>query len=311
MNISPEIISGAFARRPGADQIHRPAIHRRGRRWSKTSPSSLMKLRKAPGRWHLVRWFIHLRALPRVAESDMHLRPDAVHLRRSCPGISGEDAHCPPDLRNVYTPDGQPFQGDPRAVLSARPGRGGNRWVFATTPGLSWNFSCFTTTRRWQSGAARARTTAPTALTPFDMAGGTAAANDLPRWRPSASRSKRCTTKARTASTEIDFRYSDALTTADSAITLRVALKVIAQKNGLYCTFLPKPIRGINGSGMHVHQSLAYLATEQNVFADPGDAARLIQNCQALHRRSACARAWHVRHPGPVGQFVQTPGRRI
>ena len=59
--------------------------------------------------------------------------------------------------------------------------------------------------------------------------------------------------------------------TADNAVSFRVALKVIAQLNGLYCTFLPKPIRDIAGSGMHVHQSLVYTANGKNAFADPGD----------------------------------------
>ena len=55
---------------------------------------------------------------------------------------------------------------------------------------------------------------------------------------------------------EIDFEYSDALQTADNAITFKFALKAIAQQHGLYATFMPKPIHGINGSGMHTHQSL-------------------------------------------------------
>ena len=55
---------------------------------------------------------------------------------------------------------------------------------------------------------------------------------------------------------EIDFEYADALRTADNAITFKFALKAIAQQHGLYATFMPKPIHGINGSGMHTHQSL-------------------------------------------------------
>ena len=59
---------------------------------------------------------------------------------------------------------------------------------------------------------------------------------------------------------EIDFEYADALRTADNAITFKFTLKAIAQQHGLYATFMPKPIYGINGSGMHTHQSLYSIA---------------------------------------------------
>jgi glutamine synthetase len=69
---------------------------------------------------------------------------------------------------------------------------------------------------------------------------------------------------------EIDFRYDDALKTADNVVTLKVVIKAIAQINGLYATFMPKPIAGINGSGMHVHQSLIDRKTGKNAFMAPG-----------------------------------------
>jgi glutamine synthetase len=67
---------------------------------------------------------------------------------------------------------------------------------------------------------------------------------------------------------EIDFEYADALQTADNAITFKFTLKAIAQQHGLYATFMPKPIHGINGSGMHTHQSLFSIAESRNSFAD-------------------------------------------
>ena len=69
---------------------------------------------------------------------------------------------------------------------------------------------------------------------------------------------------------EIDFEYADALQTADNAITFKFTLKAIAQQHGLYATFMPKPIHGINGSGMHTHQSLYSIDDERNSFADAG-----------------------------------------
>jgi glutamine synthetase len=68
---------------------------------------------------------------------------------------------------------------------------------------------------------------------------------------------------------EIDMRYTDALTMADNVMTYRLVVKEVALKNGVYATFMPKPVFGINGSGMHVHQSL--FKGDRNAFFDAKD----------------------------------------
>ncbi len=68
---------------------------------------------------------------------------------------------------------------------------------------------------------------------------------------------------------EIDLRYADGLTMADNAMTYRLVVKEIAMANGVYATFMPKPLEGENGSGMHVHQSL--FKGNSNAFYDAND----------------------------------------
>lgn len=72
---------------------------------------------------------------------------------------------------------------------------------------------------------------------------------------------------------EIDFEYGPAIPTADRATTFKTVLKAIAQKHGLHATFMPKPLEGINGSGMHVHQSLGFVdkSKGKNAFVDESD----------------------------------------
>jgi glutamine synthetase len=82
-----------------------------------------------------------------------------------------------------------------------------------------------------------------------------------------ASRSRPRTTRSRTGQHEIDFRYADALTTADNIATFRWVVKHVARQFGLVASFMPKPIFGQNGSGMHTHQSL--FRDGQNAFFDP------------------------------------------
>ena len=68
---------------------------------------------------------------------------------------------------------------------------------------------------------------------------------------------------------EIDFKYGDALTTADNVMTFRYVTRTIAKLNGLHATFMPKPIFGESGSGMHVNLSLSKIGAGKNIFYDP------------------------------------------
>lgn len=77
---------------------------------------------------------------------------------------------------------------------------------------------------------------------------------------------------------EIDLRYTEALTMADAAMTYRLTVKEIAMQHGVYATFMPKPVFGQNGSGMHVHQSL--FKGKNNSFFDPDDEYYLSDMCK-------------------------------
>lgn len=74
---------------------------------------------------------------------------------------------------------------------------------------------------------------------------------------------------------EIDFKYADALTTADNVVTFKIAVKSIAAKYGLHATFMPKPIFGVNGSGMHTNFSLT--KNSENAFLDEARPYKLSQ----------------------------------
>jgi glutamine synthetase len=94
---------------------------------------------------------------------------------------------------------------------------------------------------------------------------------------------------------EIDFRFADALKTADNVLTLKYTVKAIAAQHGLVASFMPKPVFGINGSGMHCHQSLFDKQTGENVFFDANDGAHLSKTAysfiagQLAHARALAA----------------------
>jgi glutamine synthetase len=78
---------------------------------------------------------------------------------------------------------------------------------------------------------------------------------------------------------EIDLRYTDALSMADNVMTYRLTVKEVAQEFGVYATFMPKPVAGVNGSGMHTHQSL--FEGERNAFFDGTDEHHLSKTGKA------------------------------
>ncbi len=92
---------------------------------------------------------------------------------------------------------------------------------------------------------------------------------------------------------EIDLRYADALTMADAAMTYRLVVKEVAQRHGVYATFMPKPLFGQNGSGMHTHQSL--FKGDRNAFFDANDKYKLSKIGKSYiagilkHAREICA----------------------
>ncbi len=79
---------------------------------------------------------------------------------------------------------------------------------------------------------------------------------------------------------EIDLRYTDALTMADNAMTYRLVVKEVATRHGVYASFMPKPIFGENGSGMHTHQSL--FKGNKNIFFDPNDKYNLSKEAKCF-----------------------------
>ncbi|MBC8076452.1 MAG: type I glutamate--ammonia ligase, partial [Chloroflexales bacterium] len=201
----------------------------------------------------------------RIAESDMYLVPDcesyalvpwergAITARLIC---------------NIHTPNGRPFAGDPRRVLAAvleEAAAQGYRFVVGT----ELEFFLF-----------RADTRAEYAPTPADQAGyfdfSAGAAAGVRQEVVAALQAMGVAVDAShhevaDGQHEIDFRADSALHAADQIATARAALKAVAQQHGLYATFMPKPVGGINGSGLHCHQSLIDLASDDNAFSDPKD----------------------------------------
>lgn len=212
----------------------------------------------------------------RVAESDMLLVPDLstfVVLPWSQDNERTARVIC-----TIHTPDGEPFRGDPRYALQ-RALTMAQEMGFNYKTGLELEFFVFFTD---EFGKPR-----------FHAAQDTAAYFDLSNEPAQAVRGDMLSTlndlgisvdKAHSETGrgqhEIDLAYCDAMVTADQLVTTRVALKTVAQQRGLYCTFMPRPIAEMPGSGLHTHQSLHNAETGENAFYDPNQPYNLSETAQ-------------------------------
>ncbi len=200
----------------------------------------------------------------RVAESDMYLAPDLSSFAVVPWDMDLSTARV---ICDVYTPDGDPFEGDPRYILKRQIQRAKDMGL-AYQVGPELEFFLF---KRHADGSLLP-------LEPHDHAAyfdvSTDQANNVRRQMVDALQAlgiqvESAHHEAAVGQNEIDFGYGPALTAADHAMTFRITLKAVAQKNNLHCTFMPKPIANIHGSGMHVHQSLWSLEKQDTAMYDP------------------------------------------
>ena len=196
----------------------------------------------------------------RIDESDMIARPDPttfqlVPWRPREQGVAR--MFC-----DIHMPDGRPFVGDPRQVLKRQLKRASDLgYTFYVSPELEYfYFKDAKGTEPLDRGGY------------FDQTADAAA--DLRRETVLTLEAMGIEVEyshheVAPSQHEIALRYTDALTMADNAMTYRLVVKEIALQNGVFATFMPKPIEGLNGSGMHVHQSL--FKGERNAFFDAED----------------------------------------
>jgi glutamine synthetase len=192
----------------------------------------------------------------RIEESDMLLKPD-LSTFLIFPGIlensgRGKVARLICDVAN---PDGTPFAGDPRFVLRRQVARLKELGFDGMSAGPEPEFFLFT-----RDAEGYPTTVTHDAASYFDLAPvdkGEDARHDMVNALVEMGfEIEAAHHEAAPAQHEIDFKYTDALTTADNIATFRLIVKRIALNHGLHATFMPKPVSRINGSGMHTHLSL-------------------------------------------------------
>ena len=209
----------------------------------------------------------------RIDESDMIARPD-INTFRILPATDPGEVSAAQMFCDIYEPDGTPYKGDQRGVLKRILKRAADLgYTFYVGPELEYFY--------FKSSEGK-----PEVLdrggyfdqTPLDLASNLRKETVLALEKMGIA-VEYSHHEVAPSQHEIDLRYTDALSMADNAMTYRLIVKEIAMNHGIYATFMPKPLMGQNGSGMHVHQSL--FKGDKNAFFDPGDKYHLSQEGKA------------------------------
>ncbi len=205
----------------------------------------------------------------RIHESDQYLRPDldSFTIIPWCP----QDGKVARLICDVYNPDGTPFIGDPRGALRRALKKVADMG-YSFNVGPECEFFLFQTDEFGKPTTATNDEAGYFDLGPLDHGESTrreiCLALEKMGFEIEASHHE-----VAAGQHEIDFRYTEALAAADNIMTFKLAVKSLAQMNGLHATFMPKPIFGVNGSGMHTNMSL--FKDGRNVFFDENDDKKL------------------------------------
>ncbi|WP_338819768.1 Glutamine synthetase [Moorella thermoacetica] len=207
----------------------------------------------------------------RIEESDMYLRPDPdTFVVFPWRPHEGSVARL---ICDVYNPDGTPFAGCPRSTLK-RVMAEAAEMGFTMNAGPEAEFFLFHTDADGRPTLETQDRAGYFDLTPVDL-GEDARRDMVLTLEQMGFEIEASHHEVAPGQHEIDFKYAEALTTADRIATFKFVVRTIAQRHGLHATFMPKPIYGINGSGMHANLSLS--KDGKNAFDDPSDELGLSQ----------------------------------
>lgn len=203
----------------------------------------------------------------RIEESDMYLYPD-LSTWLIFPWEIEEGRKVARLICDIYMPDGTPFPGDPRGILKKAMEDARSLGFTQFNVGPEPEFFLFklddkgnvTTEVNDQGGYFD--------LAPVDL-GENCRREIVLTLEEMGFEVEASHHEVAVGQHEIDFKYSDAVTAADNIMTFKLVAKTIARKHGLHATFMPKPVYGINGSGMHCNMSL--FKGNENVFVDESD----------------------------------------